>query len=130
MSKLQRIARRIAAPDYAWEPDSDLKSPGDEWADGQLLKPDQDIVAYVVRLNEDHWGTTAFDENVVENLERTPPRPLTEQELMASYKGMGVSLWMDGEGEDPVWISTDHPEFLSYLHEMETWSGASRRPTN
>jgi hypothetical protein len=133
---LLRIAARVAAKDenekeeYAWEPDVNLKSHGEEWAGRQKLDLDEDIVAYVLRMGESQWGITEFDENVVENLKRKPPVPMSEEELMRKLPNKGVSLWMDGEGEDPAWISTGDPEFSDFLHDMEMWPGNPKSSAN
>jgi hypothetical protein len=114
----RKMAVRVAA-----KSDDPLKSHGEDWAENQPLDDDEEIVAYVLRLDETHWGTTAFEETVGENLKKKPPTPVTEQELMRQFPNKGMSLWMDGEGGDPLWISTADPNFSASLHEMEIWPG-------
>jgi len=132
---LLRIAARVAAndpkkPGYAWEPDTDVKDEGEEWAEQQRLGLDEDIVAYVLRMGEDRWGITEFDENVAQNLVRKPPMPMSEAELMRRIPNKGVSLWMDGEGGDVEWVNTGDPEFSAMLHDMDVWSGNPKSSAN
>lgn len=59
---------------------------------------------YVLRLGEDTWGTTPFDEDIEINVKDNPPKSHTLDEIIGVMAKTDVSLMMDNTGEEVSWM--------------------------
>lgn len=75
----------------------------------------------VIKLNTLQWGITEFSQFVCDNIKDNPMKPLSKSEIVEKCRGTTVSLWMSGDGEDVMLISTDSPTFEDNLDKMEPY---------
>lgn len=74
---------------------------------------------YVFRLDEEHWATSEFNENVSTVIKEEHPGSLSHDEISELMESMDSSLWMDGTGDEVAWYEAGDPAGIAALDDME-----------